>query len=412
MAAEQGFDFVNAVILFGSASVGALVGAIAQKKLASAKLNVYVTSCELSSSLLSHVDYLEMPDRLSKKFSNFNWKFTLDDEQISSTSNILPIGYAQENYYYLQEFMRKTEEAKDLLEKEIERFKSGDEKSRKESVAKILRDPILIRLLVGKIRRAGFSILKDLKFIDTLEIKDKCTVFPWVIDDASGVGKGTLGAFTIHIDDARVAFPFQWVDERKRMEIVSFLLASLHEKAVPTILKEMLEELNEDRSNANDIYLWFKENIDLNSTFVCNVAITNTGKASALLSGEGLLTVYLPEGGVLEIPCYAQTYTEGTEEDRSVARTIKVLRHISKLLDIAIPIGKRVVTEKVLVPGGAQRNISLKSRFTIDELSEGEPLLNLYKSRKLEAKLVLYQENGTQLKVLESERFAFASSIK
>ena len=411
MAVEQSFDWVRTASLFGSAATGALIGAIAQQKFARAQPSLHVTSCELSSSLLSRVDYLEMPETISKKFNQFKWKITIDDEQISSTANILPIGYAQENYYFLKEFLPKAETAQDLLKSEMERFKDGNEHVRKNCITKILRNPTVLRALLGKTRRASFSILKDVEFLKSMKISSEDAVLPWAIDDASGVGKGTFGSFTIHIRDARITFPFEWEDEKHRMAVVSFLLASLHEKAVPDLLSELFNDFHEDRAIANDLCIWFNENIDLNSTFVCNATITNMGKSPALFSGKGVLKISLPNGIEKSLPCFSESYTGGTEEEKSVIRTVKVLRHISKLLDIAIPVRRRIVTEKILVPGSEHHNISLRTDKAVYEVPDGASLLNLYKSKKLTAKLVLEQDNGKKTKNIESSTFVFSSSI-
>jgi hypothetical protein len=411
MTTDQSFSWINTAILFGSAGGGAIAGAVVQHLLSKAKPSIHVTSCELSSSLLSRVDYLEMPSGIAKKFNDFHWKLTIDNEQISSTANILPIGYAQENFYFLKEFLPIAEAAQELLKNELNRFKNGNQQVRKESVAKILHDPTVLNALLGDIRRCTFSVFKDVAYLKSLEIKDENTILPWAVDDASGVGKGTFGAFTILLEDARINFPFKWEDEKQRMAIVSFLLASLDKDKVPVLLDELLDTLNNDRVTANNIYLWFSENIDLNSTIVCNATINNMGKSPVLFSGKGILEVSLPNKKIVTLPCYSESYSDGTEEEKSVSRTVKVLRQISEFLDIAIPVRRRIITEKILVAGGESQNISLRTDKALNEIPDSMSLLNLYKSKKLTAKLILDKETGKKLQRNQSSSFIFSSSI-
>lgn len=412
MAEDQSANIINTISMFASAGIGAIIGVLAQQRISRARPSLHVTSCELSSVLLSRVDYLEMPTTIAKKFNSFPWKLTLDEEQISSNANILPIGYAQENYYFLKEFLPIADQASELIKKELTAFEEGEEKKRKESITRLLHNSLILRLLIGKTKRSSFSVFRDARLLESLDISEDNAILPWAIDDASGVGKGTYGAFTIHIQDSRITFPFQWEDEKKRMETISFLLASLHEEAVPTIMRELIEELNEDRATANDVYRWFKDNIDVNSTFVCNVTITNMGKRPALFSGEGLLLINMPDREVLKLPCYSESYTEGTEEEKSVTRTVKVLRAISNYLDIALPVRKKVVTEKLLVPGGDHINITLRTNKAVSEIPEGRSLLSLYKSKKLTAKLQMKRENNTNSSYVESPNFVFSSSVE
>ena len=122
------------------------------------------------------------------------------------------------------------------------------------------------------------------------------------------------------------------------MGIVSFLLASLHENGVPVIFEEMRDHLSRDIAEASFLAKWFRERIGLNSTVVCNVSIANLGKSPVLFSGRGWLEIPMPSGEIRRLECHSEDYTEGSQEDKSVSMTVKVLSHISELLDIGIPV--------------------------------------------------------------------------
>jgi len=399
---------VEAMVLFGSAAFAAALGVLLQRYLSKASPVVFAKSCELSSALLSRVDYLSMPDDVADKFSHFRWTLAEESEFIPNETTIIPVGFAQEQLYHLREFVPRLDATIRSLENAKGEAEDSDIETRKQAVSEILSHTLVLRSLQGKTRRQTFSVLQAPPQIDV----DQPPIFPWAVDDAGGVGKGTLGTYTIHTGSMRHNFPFRWQDEKERMKLVSYLLASCHQQQVPQLLEELRQELVDDRQVATDLQSWLTSNIDVNSTLIISVSVSNMGKRPILMSGAATLVVPIPGKPAIEIACQSETFSDNTEEEHATRRTVKVLKRISQSLDAPIPIRARVPSERLLVSGGEATSMTFRSLKTFDEVPNGTQLLHLFRSREIDAHLEIgFQTDSARPKTVKSKKFTFGSSI-
>ena len=399
---------IEALVLFGSAAFGAILGVALQRHFSKAKPVVFAKSCELSSTLLSRVDYLSMPDDIADKFSHFRWKLVEESDFIPNETTIIPVGFAQEQLYFIRELIPRLDSALELVKKAKREITATDLEDKKRAISEILTHPLVVRSLQGKTKRQTFSVLKKPPQIDF----NQPTIFAWAVDDAGGVGKGTLGAFTIHTGISRINFPFRWEDEKERMRIISYLLASCDQQHLPQMFDELNEELAEDRQIATDLQGWLSANIDLNSTLIISVSVSNMGNRPILISHAARLVIPLPDKPPIQIDCQSETFSDETEEERATMKTIKVLKLISRLLDAAIPIRTRIPSERLLVPGSQSTTLTFRSLKAFSELQNGKQLLHLFHCREIDAQLELsFESDGGETKTVKSKKFLFGSSI-
>lgn len=399
---------LEVLALFGSAGAGAALGVVLQSYYSKAKPMVLIKSCELSSRLLSRVDYATMPDDIAKKFHSFRWRTFTKDEFIPSDTSTLPLSVAQETLYFVDEFLPKASEALATLTEARKRFTQGGAAEKRDAIAEIMHRTILHRLILGKTSRNDFSVFAQQDATDY----SKPPVLPWAVDDAGGPGKGTYGAYTIHFGSARANFAFSWADEQSRMKRISYILADCDQARVPTIIDETETELKEDRQIATDLQNWFRANNDLSSTLMLTVSLTNLGQKPVLLSREGTVSVPLPGKEPIPIECQSESYSADTEATTATRRTVEALERISEAVDAAIPIRTRVPSDKILVQGNSGSTVVFRSLRTFSDMPEGKQLLSLYASREIDAYFEVCCERGDGKPVaVKSDPFTFGSSI-
>ena len=403
--------WTEATLLLGTsllaAILGAWLGAFLQRRHARARPVVFIKNCELSSRLLTRVDYLTMPDAIAAKHSAFRWSLPHEKEFVPSDTTILPLGLAQEELMLLQALLPQLDAAVQKSQRIAATFQGATPQQRKDMVGDFLREQTIVRALMGKILRSSFSVFASSAAIDF----NQPTQLTWTVDQASGPGKGTLGRFGIQLGSARVSFPFQWPDEEDRMKLISFLIARCDPDAFPKIANEIADELRQDQQSASDLQTWFEANNDLNATLNLSVAISNLGGQPLLASGRSTVVVPLPDRTPLQIECQSEAYSGDTESDAGTKRMIAALKSISQAVDRAIPIRSSVPTEKIMVEAGKSETLTFRSLQSFRELPSGPQLLHLFRCREVNAHLVLrYQTDEGKTIAVESAKFTFGSS--
>lgn len=411
-------NLVSVVAMTGSAICGGVIGAVAQKFLKRGDPRVHVISSELSSVLLSQVDYMEVPSEIAEKMRAMNFDIFGDTNHLPNEGHIFPIGALKHGYYFLKEFRHVVDRAQTSAEEVVRNIPAMNPIELRESIQRLLHEMLILQTLMGMTRRGEFSVFKDgnviaeagEKITKLLNDENTETEFEWSYSGQPIPEEGFAGRFFVNLDDAHISFPFRLSNERMRMGVISYLFASLNKTEIQGILNELSTSLARNRNLANDIFFWMRENVDRHSTFVMNTTISNIGGRPLLFSGKGYIEGVLPNGEKLKLECVSEGYSDNSDES-NIRRRLKVFQNIGRGLDIAIPVRRYITTEKMLVEGGDQVAVVFRSRDTLDEINGGARLLEQFIAGELKMRLVV--ENITENKInrVQSDEFVFAPSV-
>ena len=402
---------IESLVTVAAAGFGAGVGAFVTHRLQRARPRAYVNSCELSSTLMSLVDHIDMPETIVAKRDAFRWPL-VDEEKYSmpAGATAVPLGAAAEMSHYLREFTAAAETTATLLRRTLPQLEDAgrDRRAAIPLLTAICRDTLFRDLFGGMVRRGELSLLGQATTIDT----SGDTFLPWVEDIATGPMVGVMGAYSIHIGLARLAFHFKWQDEQRAFKAATFVLAGGQLSLLKDLLREVLEQLERDRVTAADLKTWLTENMELNSKVTIDVTVANIGTAPLMVSRRAELLLTLHGKDFSPLPVYNEASSESSESGQATSRVVKSLLRVGKQLDRPVSVAQWVPREDIFVAVHGEKRITVRAAQTFTDLADGKTQLHLYQSREVNAVLRMYEikPDGRE-PPFESNRFRFSSSL-
>ena len=392
-------DIITGILGVSSAVLGASLTALYNKLSNREQIRAYVTSVELSSHILSRVDQVELPTDIAVKYRSFSPWLKLPNCELNESSNVLSIGSAQEALNYLQAFQT-------VLARAFEKINSLEQDiSSVESINHFFEDDTLGGLFRGMCARQEMPVVT---LPDTLP---DCLV-PYEegsYEDGEKTHKG------IYISTPTSNQFLHYITTNQKAALLDSIKAICHavDGQSQKILDAIKDRLTTAKILAYDLEKWFEANLDLNSTIIVSLAISNLGKSPVLLSNYSSLSVKGMDGDQTVIPCISENFNTDTASEQATNTIVKSFATISKLLGVPLHIRSKVPLDRILVNAGEQEVVTFRSVLPICKLPKGKSIISYYKTNERRGIFKLsYLNSDSKEKDIEVQDIFFGSNLE
>ena len=395
----------QAVVAIAAALLGGAAGSLITKRLQRARPRGFISTCELSSTLFSRVDHIDMPNAIVTIRDSLHWPL-LDPKAfpIPDGASSIPLGAATEMQHYAREFLGASNRTLDALTVCIDAAGTAPTATVRPSLISLMTNKLFVDLYGGMLRRREIQALSQAEPGTGSELW-----FEWNEDIASGPQVGLLCSYSVDWGAGRIAYVFKWEDEKRSLCIGTNVLAGGSPSLLSPVLSEVRAQLERDRNKISDLKNWLDEHVDSASKLVLDATIANMGESPMIVSRRSHLIVREAER---EIAMFSESYEDGSETDKGTSSVVRALQRIGRDLDKPLPVATWVPREDIFVGPKSHVRVTFRSIQSVgDEAVEG--LVHLYRASTERAKLRLWmlREDGSE-EAFESPPFTFGTSVQ